>query len=155
MLWTHRRVPVEFGWFALAVSSLFDCVDPHLKMKCAVLCAVAALTRCANACDEEATDRVLLSSVSSLSFSKYSMTTGRRSAPMQQMQCVKGSACNTYAAKPHTMECHNRGWVSMKSQFFVVLFLDSLSPAPRFEMRSGPMIWAPCCGAAQDTLEAA
>lgn len=55
-------------------------------------------------------DRILLSSVKTLTFRKDKMTTGRRSAPMQQLQCVKGTGCGD-ANQPEVLQCENKGYV--------------------------------------------
>ena len=62
-------------------------------------------------------NRVLLTSVQTLTFSKSQYTTGRRSRfdrvhavtprPIPQMKCTGGSAGCSYA--PSTMQCYNRG----------------------------------------------
>ena len=53
-------------------------------------------------------DRALLSSVKTLTFRKGKLTTGRRTAPMQQLQCVKGSGCGD-PEQPEALQCTNQG----------------------------------------------
>jgi hypothetical protein len=50
---------------------------------------------------------VRLTNVEALTFNRNAMTTGRRSAPVQQMTCL-GSYCN-YDNMPTTMQCYNKG----------------------------------------------
>ena len=52
-----------------------------------------------------AKEKVLLSEVETLSFSKGEMTTGRRSLPIKQMNCLNGDCSNG----PHSVACKNIG----------------------------------------------
>jgi len=53
-------------------------------------------------------DSVLLSDVKALTFSRGQYTTGRRSSPIPQLQCVGGDACSS-SLQPTTVQCLNRG----------------------------------------------
>jgi hypothetical protein len=53
-------------------------------------------------------DRVLLTSVQSLTFVKDAYTTGRRNSPIKQLQCVSSIAC-TYAHTVQAIQCVNIG----------------------------------------------
>lgn len=53
--------------------------------------------------------KVLMKDVSVLTLYEGQMTSGRRSAPVPQLNCVGGSA--KYADfKPAVVQCYNRGW---------------------------------------------
>jgi len=54
-------------------------------------------------------DAILLEQIQVLTFNKGQMTTGRRSAPMSQLQCVGGSASSYYDQFPSTVQCRNVG----------------------------------------------
>lgn len=53
-------------------------------------------------------DRVLLRDVSVLTLHKGRMTSGRRSSPVQQLECVGGTAKGYFT--PTVVQCYNRGW---------------------------------------------
>ncbi|XP_072050912.1 store-operated calcium entry-associated regulatory factor-like [Amphiura filiformis] len=53
-------------------------------------------------------DKVRLSGVNTLTLYNGKMTTGRRSSPVKQLQCVGGSAgCSAFT--PQVVQCYNRG----------------------------------------------
>jgi len=52
-------------------------------------------------------DRVLLEEVKAITLHQGRMTNGRRSAPVQQLQCVGGSAKHRF--QPQTVQCYNQG----------------------------------------------
>jgi len=54
-------------------------------------------------------ESILLENVKALTFSKGQMTTGRRSSPISQLQCVGGSATSYYDQYPSTVQCVNVG----------------------------------------------
>jgi len=54
-------------------------------------------------------DAVLLEQTKVLTFNKGQMTTGRRSAPLQQIQCVGGSASGHTEYYPSAVQCTNVG----------------------------------------------
>ena len=78
-------------------------------------------------------NRVLLTSVQTLTFSKSQYTTGRRSRfvwvflvtprPIPQMKCTGGSAGCSYA--PATMQCYNRGTDGRDVQVCPCSFCDA------------------------------
>lgn len=53
-------------------------------------------------------DRVHLSSVSSITLHRGQYTKGRRSAPIPQLECVGGTARGKFV--PKTVQCYNRGF---------------------------------------------
>ncbi|XP_065904104.1 store-operated calcium entry-associated regulatory factor-like [Dysidea avara] len=53
-------------------------------------------------------DKVRLTDVSTITLHSDKLTTGRRSSPVPQLQCVGGTAgCHTH--KPRVVQCYNRG----------------------------------------------
>ncbi|XP_041466662.1 store-operated calcium entry-associated regulatory factor-like [Lytechinus variegatus] len=52
-------------------------------------------------------DRVRLEDISVLTLKHGKMTTGRRSSPVKQLQCVGGSAAHAFT--PQVVQCYNRG----------------------------------------------
>lgn len=54
-------------------------------------------------------DAVLLENIKSLTFVRRKMTAGRRSAPMNQLNCIGGNACGRYELQPSTVQCTNVG----------------------------------------------
>lgn len=52
-------------------------------------------------------DSVPLTSIKTLTLYKDKLTRGRRSAPVQQLSCVSGDACERF--KPQVMQCYNQG----------------------------------------------
>uniref|UniRef100_A0A915CBF9 Store-operated calcium entry-associated regulatory factor n=1 Tax=Parascaris univalens TaxID=6257 RepID=A0A915CBF9_PARUN len=60
-------------------------------------------------------DRVRLTDVSTLTLVKGQYTTGRRSAPVLQLQCIGGSAKGRY--EPRVVQCYNRGYDGVDVQW--------------------------------------
>lgn len=63
------------------------------------------------ALNQQTMSRVNLSQITSLNFEADEYTTGRRLAPVAQLQCDKKegrSACEQYT--PESIHCENRGW---------------------------------------------
>jgi len=54
-------------------------------------------------------DRQLLTKVTALTFYNDRKTTGRRTSPVDQLQCVGGSARGAYQYYPAVVQCHNKG----------------------------------------------
>lgn len=70
----------------------------------------------------QVTEKVLLSEVNSLTFRNGHFTTGRRSSPIQQINCVGGNAgC---ASIPSTIQCTNKGTDGFDSQWECSAELD-------------------------------
>ncbi|KAL3102037.1 hypothetical protein niasHS_003446 [Heterodera schachtii] len=53
-------------------------------------------------------NRVLLRDVTSLTLQRGQYTSGRRSSPVAQLECVGGTAYGKFA--PKVVQCYNRGW---------------------------------------------
>lgn len=54
-------------------------------------------------------ESVLLKNVNSLTFRTNQFTTGRRSSPIPQLNCVGGDAAHLRELHPTTVQCYNRG----------------------------------------------
>ncbi|KAK8822395.1 hypothetical protein WA577_005558 [Blastocystis sp. JDR] len=96
-------------------------------------------------------DRVLLTSVQTLTFSKSQYTTGRRSRPIPQMKCTGGSAGCSYA--PATMQCYNRGTDGRDVQWECKAELDNgvslgetIVSCEGYDYPEDPYILAGSCG---------
>ncbi|KAI6172089.1 Store-operated calcium entry-associated regulatory factor [Aphelenchoides besseyi] len=63
----------------------------------------------------EAVNRVLLRDVTSITLHRGQYTTGRRSSPVPQLQCVGGTAQGKFA--PKTVQCYNRGFDGLDVQW--------------------------------------
>ena len=54
-------------------------------------------------------DSVLLNDVNTLTFNTNQFTTGRRSSPIPQLNCIGGGAAHLRQHHPTTVQCYNRG----------------------------------------------
>lgn len=54
-------------------------------------------------------ESVLLKNVDSLTFRNNQFTTGRRSSPIPQLNCIGGDAAHLRELHPTTVQCYNRG----------------------------------------------
>ena len=70
------------------------------------ICIVSISDASANTND--LSNKVLLRNVSALTFYDNRMTVGRRTAPIQQLDCVAGDACQFI--KPSVVRCYNDGY---------------------------------------------
>ena len=108
-----------------AENSEFTLFHLFLEMRKSIIFVLFVLFACvwgqyyySNANYNTNANKVLLSSVQTLTFSKSKYTTGRRSRfasnvgfhsrPIPQMTCERGSASCSYA--PSSMQCYNRGF---------------------------------------------
>lgn len=57
---------------------------------------------------EAQNERVLLQSISSITLYRGEYTTGRRSTPLPQLECIGGTASGSFS--PKAAQCYNRGW---------------------------------------------
>jgi len=70
----------------------------------------------------EKQQRVRLQDVQVLTLHQGKMTTGRRSSPVPQLNCVGGSAKGLF--NPQVVQCYNRGWDGMDVQWECKTDLD-------------------------------
>ena len=68
--------------------------------------------------------KVLLKDVQVLTLKAGQMTTGRRSSPVQQLNCVGGSARGRF--NPQVVQCYNRGWDGQDVQWECKSDMDNL-----------------------------
>ena len=68
--------------------------------------------------------KVLLKDVQVLTLKAGQMTTGRRSSPVQQLNCVGGSARGQF--NPQVVQCYNRGWDGQDVQWECKSDMDNL-----------------------------
>jgi len=59
--------------------------------------------------NHQTSDSVLLSDVKALTFQRGSYTTGKRSSPIPQLQCVGGDASSAHQYQPTIVQCRNMG----------------------------------------------
>lgn len=76
---------------------------------------------------------VLLRDVQVLTLYKDRYTTGRRSSPVPQLQCVGGSAgCHSFV--PETVQCQNKGWDGVDVQWECKTDMDNAYRFGRIEV---------------------
>ena len=68
--------------------------------------------------------KVLLKDVQVLTLKAGQMTTGRRSSPVPQLNCVGGSAKGQF--NPQVVQCYNRGWDGQDVQWECKSDMDNL-----------------------------
>ncbi|XP_067886510.1 store-operated calcium entry-associated regulatory factor [Heterodontus francisci] len=69
-------------------------------------------------------ERVLLREVQTLTLYSGQYTTGRRTSPVPQLQCVGGTAgCSAFF--PHVVQCYNKGWDGYDVQWECKTDMDS------------------------------
>ena len=68
--------------------------------------------------------KVLLKDVQVLTLKAGKMTTGRRSSPVSQLNCVGGSAKGQF--NPQVVQCYNRGWDGQDVQWECKSDMDNL-----------------------------
>ncbi|KAK7100194.1 store-operated calcium entry-associated regulatory factor-like [Littorina saxatilis] len=78
-----------------------------IKIVSVLLCTLVAATTFTTAAFGSNSDRVLLKEVSVLTLKEGHMTAGRRSSPVQQLNCVGGTAKGHFS--PKVVQCYNRG----------------------------------------------
>jgi len=86
-----------------------------------VLLQLLCLGRCANSWGEK-NNKMKLQDVQVLTLHQGKMTTGRRSSPVPQLNCVGGSAKGLF--NPQVVQCYNRGWDGMDVQWECKTDLD-------------------------------
>ncbi|CAL1602429.1 unnamed protein product [Knipowitschia caucasica] len=95
---------------------------------------------------------VLLRDIQVLTLYKGRFTTGRRSSPVPQLQCVGGSA-GCHAFSPDVVQCQNKGWDGVDVQWECKTDMDNSLRFGRVEVScegfnhpSDPYILAGSCG---------
>lgn len=95
---------------------------------------------------------VLLRDIQALTLYKGRYTTGRRSSPVPQLQCVGGSAgCHSFV--PEVVQCHNKGWDGVDVQWECKTDMDNSYRFGRVEVScegfsspSDPYVLTGSCG---------
>ncbi|KAG0342138.1 Store-operated calcium entry-associated regulatory factor [Podila horticola] len=72
-----------------------------------VLAAFVAWISPASAFGSSSNQKVLLQDVRTLTLHRGRMTTGRRTSPVPQLNCIGGNACGNF--EPEVVQCHNAG----------------------------------------------
>jgi len=97
-------------------------------------------------------DRILMTDIKALTFSKGRMTTGRRSSPVDQLKCVGGSASSSQY-QPDVVQCINVGNDGFDVEWECKADLDSAVKFGRvtvscegFDDRSDPYVLKGSCG---------
>lgn len=70
-------------------------------------------------------DKILLSDVKTLTFVQGAKTTGRRSRPINQLECVGGTAYGNTYQRPTVVQCTNVGSDGFDAQWKCQAELDS------------------------------
>jgi len=83
-----------------------------------LVCYLASSVQCWGSNDK----KVRLQDVQVLTLHQGKMTTGRRSSPVPQLNCVGGSAKGIF--NPQVVQCYNRGWDGMDVQWECKTDLD-------------------------------
>jgi hypothetical protein len=94
--------------------------------------------------------KVLLKDISTLTLYASKITTGRRSSPIPQLQCIGGDAC--VEGRDLVMQCQNVGWdgvdVNWKCQAELegVKFGETTVVCEGFDYPEDPFVLAGSCG---------
>ncbi|KAK4309704.1 hypothetical protein Pmani_018700 [Petrolisthes manimaculis] len=71
------------------------------------------------------TDSVLLKDIQVLTLYNGKSTTGGRSSPVPQLECVKGGTASCNAFRPRVVQCYNRGWDGSEVQWECTTDMDN------------------------------
>jgi len=94
----------------------------YKRMKMIVMLNLLLLVSLGQAQWKDSRDRVRLQDVQVLTLHQGKMTTGRRSSPVPQLNCVGGSARGMF--NPQVVQCYNRGWDGVDVQWECKTDLD-------------------------------
>nr|XP_053653308.1 store-operated calcium entry-associated regulatory factor-like [Cherax quadricarinatus]XP_053653309.1 store-operated calcium entry-associated regulatory factor-like [Cherax quadricarinatus] len=98
-------------------------------------------------------ESILLKDVEVLTLYNGKMTTGRRSSPVPQLQCVKGGTAPCDAFIPRVVQCYNRGWDGVDVQWECKTDMDNAFRFGEIEVscegysnRDDPFVLKGSCG---------